>query len=80
MNTLINAQNLYQTLNETDARALIYQKYLLSESVESKVNYLFMLEEMFKKENISNVYSNLLSRELRRIGVDNMPKEYQEIA
>ena len=39
-----------------------------------------MLEEMFKKENISNVYSNLLSRELRRIGVDNMPKEYQEIA
>jgi len=80
LNTLINAQNLYQTLNETDARALIYQKYLLSESVESKVNYLFMLEEMFKKENISNVYSNLLSRELRRIGVDNMPKEYQEIA
>ena len=80
LNTLINAQNLYQTLDETDARALIYQKYLLSESVESKVNYLFMLEEMFKKENISNVYSNLLSRELRRIGVDNMPKEYQEIA
>ena len=40
LNTLINAQNLYQTLDETDARALIYQKYLLSESVESKVNYL----------------------------------------
>ena len=80
LNTLINAQNLYQTLDETDARALIYQKYLLSESVKSKVNYLFMLEELFKKENIYNVYSRLLSRELRRIGVDNMPEEYQEIA
>ena len=31
LNTLINAKNNYQTLNESDARALIYQKYLLSE-------------------------------------------------
>ena len=31
LNTLINAKNLYQTLDETDARSLIYQKYLLSE-------------------------------------------------
>ena len=31
LSTLINAKNNYQTLNESDARALIYQKYLLSE-------------------------------------------------
>ena len=29
LNTLINAKNIYQTLNESDARSLIYQKYLL---------------------------------------------------
>ncbi len=80
LNTLINAQNLYQTLNETEARALIYQKYLLSESVRSKVDYLFLLEDLFKKENISNIFSRFLTRELKRIGVDNIPKEYQEIA
>ena len=36
LSTLINAKNIYQTLNESDARALIYQKYLLSESVALK--------------------------------------------
>ena len=34
LNTLINAKNNFQTLNESDARALIYQKYLLSETDE----------------------------------------------
>ena len=49
LSTLINAKNNYQTLNESDARALIYQKYLLSESDASKIEYLFLLEELFKK-------------------------------
>ena len=29
LNTLINAKNNYQTLDESDARALIYQKYFI---------------------------------------------------
>ena len=49
LNTLINAKNNFQTLNESDARALIYQKYLLSDSIESRIEYLFLLEELFKK-------------------------------
>ena len=34
LNTLINAKNIYQTLDEIDARSLIYQKYLLSEDID----------------------------------------------
>ena len=49
LNTLINAKTSYQTLNESDARALIYQKYLLSDNSESKIEYLLLLEELFKK-------------------------------
>ena len=41
LNTLINAKNNYQTLNESDARALIYQKYLLAESNEAKIGIFF---------------------------------------
>ena len=33
LNNLINAKNNYQTFDESDARALIYQKYLLSENI-----------------------------------------------
>ena len=42
LNTLINGKNLYQTYEESDARSLIYQKYLLSENVNSKLEYLFI--------------------------------------
>ena len=61
LNTLINAKNNYKTLNESDARALIYQKYLLSEASESKIQYLFLLEELFKKADFINIYSKYLN-------------------
>ena len=32
LNSLINAKNIYQTLDDSDARSLIFQKYLLSET------------------------------------------------
>ena len=48
LSVLINAKDNYQSLNESDARALVYQKYLLSEATESKIEYLFLLEELFK--------------------------------
>ena len=80
LNTLINAKNVYQTLENIDARALIYQKYLLSESVDTKVEYLFLLEELFDKDKLQNVYSIFLSENLKKIGIENIPDNYKEIA
>ncbi len=80
LNTLINAKNNYQTLDESDARALIFQKYLLSEESELKIEYLFILEELFKKSNLLNVYSKFLSDKIEEIGIENLPKKYQEAA
>ena len=80
LNTLINAKNNFKTLNDSDARALIYQKYLLSDSVESKIEILFLLEELFKKNDLINIYSKFLSDRIEEIGVENLPKEYQELA
>ena len=51
LSTLINADNVYPTLNASDARALIYQKFLLSDNDENKVKLLFLLEDLFKKTN-----------------------------
>ena len=80
LNTLINAKNNFQTLNESDARALIYQKYLLSESIESRIEYLFLLEELFKKNNLANIFSKFLSDRIEEIGIENLPTKYQETA
>jgi len=80
LNTLINAQNIYQTLQTYEARALIFQKYLLSEENKSKVEYLFILEDLFKKDELSNIYSKYLSDSLKNIGVENVPENFKEIA
>ena len=80
LNTLINAENNYQGLNESDARALIYQKYLLSEENETKIKYLFLLEDLFKKDELNNIYSKFLSEKIMEIGVENLPENYKETA
>ena len=49
LNTLINAKNIYQSLEASDARSLIFQKYLIVENIESKVEYLFLLDELFRE-------------------------------
>ncbi len=80
LSTLINAKSLYQTLDSSDARSLIYQKYLLAEDIETKVDYLFLLEDLFKKDKISNIFSKVLSDSLQKIGIENIPKKYKETA
>ena len=78
--TLINAKNIYKTLDGIDARSLIFQKYLLSEGYATKVEYLFILDELFKKDKISNIYSSFLSNQLKEIGTENIPKKFLELA
>ncbi len=80
LSTLVNAKNNYQALDESDARALIYQKYLLSESNETKIEYLFLLEELFKKNGLINIYSKFLSNQIEEIGIENLPNEFKEAA
>ena len=79
INALISAENTYQTYNPSEARSLIYQKYLLSEDINSKLKYLFLLEELFKKDKLQNVYSEVLSDELLKIEFQNIPNEYKEV-
>ena len=79
LNSLINANNIYQTLDKTDARALIYQKYLLSDNNESKIKLLFLLEDLFKKDNLLNVYSQFMIDKLKEIDQKDVPKEYEEV-
>ena len=61
-------------------RALIYQKFLLAEANESKINYLFLLEELFKKADLSNIYTKFLSDKIEEIGIENLPTKYKETA
>ena len=80
LNQLINAKNIYQTLEIEDVRPLIYQKYLLSEENNTKVEYLFLLEELFKKEKLQNIFLKFLSDKIEEIGIENISEKYRAAA
>jgi len=70
INTLVNAEDIYTSLDTLNARALIYQKYILSDKDEKKIENLILLKELFKKDNLSNVYRKFLSDRLNEIKID----------
>ena len=80
LNELVNAKNNYRKLDYNEARPLIYQKYLLSEDNDNKIEYLLLLEELFKKDKLLNLFSKFLSDKILEIGIENFSKKYQEIA
>jgi len=79
LNTLIRAEDVYKTLENIDARALIYQKYLLSDSEENKIKLLFLLKDLFQKDDLLNVFSKFLSDKLQLIDTNNIDDSYKEV-
>ena len=79
LNTLINAQTVYQSMEKIEGRALIYQKFLLSDNIQNKLDLLFLLKDLFKKDNLSNVYTEFLSDRLKEFEVKKIPENYLNI-
>jgi hypothetical protein len=76
---LLNTDEVYATLDTTNARALVYQKILLSESTEIKLKYLFLLNNLFKDDKLENIFKDYLSNELKLLDKKNIPIEYQTL-
>jgi len=76
---LMNAQEIYKTLPNYKARALIYQGIFLSDSPEKKVNLAFLLKDLFKTDKIFNVYTEELSNILKSIDRETIPEYYVEL-
>tara|TARA_A100001015_G_scaffold268860_1_gene320037 strand:+ start:1625 stop:3358 length:1734 start_codon:yes stop_codon:yes gene_type:complete len=79
LDSLIKAEDIYQTLDNIDARALIYQKYLLSDNEENKVKLLFLLKDLFKKDELLNIFVEFLSDKLKEIDLKEVSESYQDV-
>ncbi len=76
---LINADTVYNSFSGYEARALIYQKILLSDNLENKLDLLFVLKDLFEKDNFANIYRDFLSNELKQLKNDEIPESYKKI-
>ena len=79
LDSLIKAEDIYLTFDNIDARALIYQKYLLSDNEENKIKLLFLLKDLFQKDKLSNIFVEFLSDRLKEINLDNVSESYKEV-
>ena len=79
INQLINASTIYKSLDLYEARALIYQKILLSDNTESKLDLLFLLKDLFEKDNLNNIFKENLSEILKDIDSDDIPDQFKKV-
>ena len=75
----LDADEIYLKLDPVNARALIYQKVLLSDNIEKKLKYLFLLNNLFKKDNLSNVFKEYLNIELKNLDPEQIPLPYKQL-
>ena len=78
-NQLINAEEIYKTLSNSKARALIYQSMIISDSNEKKIKLAFLLKDLFTKDKLFDVYAEELSNILKSIDPDEIPKGYAKL-
>ena len=79
LQTLLNAERIYVNYENTESRALIYQKYLLSDNIENQIEYLLLLKDLFKKDNLSNLYRDFLSNKLKEYDQRDIPKNLAKV-
>ena len=79
INQLINAKTIHLGLSGYEARALIYQKILLSEKDENKLDLLFILKDLFEKDKLSNIYKDYLSNTLKSINPEEIPNSQKKL-
>ena len=78
-NQLINAEEIYKTLSNSKARALIYQSMIISDSNKKKIKLAFLLKDLFIKDKLFDVYAEELSSILKSIDTNNLSESYSEI-
>jgi len=78
-NDLLNTDEVYPSLSPVNARALVYQKILLSDNTDTKLKYLFLLNNLFIDAKLPNVFKDYLSQELKTLDTEKISLEYQTL-
>ena len=76
INQLLNTNDTYKTLPPIEARALVYQRLLLTETPKLKLELIKTLKDIFKKDGISNAFDEELKNFLNQIDEKDVPSNF----
>ncbi len=73
INQLLNAKDIYKSLVNIEARALIYQKILLESEMVEKLELLKILKNSFKNDDLGEAFDTELKTFLKEINPTDIP-------
>jgi len=73
INQLLNAKESYKSLNNIEARALLYQKILLESEMIEKLRLLKILKKLFEKDNLNAAFDKELKKFLKEMDPTEIP-------
>ena len=76
INQLINVNKIYKLLPNFEARALLYQRLLITVDSEQKLILLSKLKKLFDDSNLSKAFDEELSNTLKKIDEEEIPSNF----
>ena len=75
---IISVFDSYKLLPNYEARALLYQSFLVSKEADTQIKLLEILKKEFDDDNLSKAFDKELSRLIQTIDKDKISNEYSE--
>ena len=76
INQLLNTKDSYKTLSSIEAKALVYQRLLLTEDPKLKLELIKILKDIFQSEGIENAFDDELKKLLSQIEESEVPSNF----
>ena len=76
INQLLNTQETYKSLSSIEAKALVYQRLLLTEQPKLKLELMKILKDLFESEGIGNAFDEELKKFLKQIDEAEVPSNF----
>ena len=76
IDSLINYEEMVKTLPEYQARALLYQRFLLTDNLENKLLLLSKLSKSFEVSNLKKSFDDELSKILKQMDKKKIPTNF----
>ena len=76
INQLLNASEVYKSLTNVEAKALIYQKILLESDTTKKLELIKILKDLYIKDNHKNAFDEKLVFLLENIKPEEVPSNF----
>ena len=73
---LLNTNELYKTLSPIEGRALVYQRLLLTDEPQIKLERIKILKDIFEKDGITNAFDEKLIFFLNQIDENDVPSNF----